>query len=141
MITENSIREKLGRFLRKDISLDQFEDWLAQSSWNMHMDSSEEAQKLASAIELRLAEHSSGHLDEKPLRDELRKFANPPVVVVAFGNVSVIPELEPASNVTLAIPRVQVFSFIGRVEALPRPGIPSPEEVGFVGKQQLVEFA
>jgi hypothetical protein len=138
MISESQIREKLGRYLRDDVSLDGFEDWFAQSSWNMHKDSGEEAQKLASAIELRLAEHSSGHLSERALRDELRKFANPPVVSVAFGNVQLVPEVEPASNVILAVPRAQVFSFIGRLEVSHRE-IPSLEEVGFVGRQQLVE--
>jgi hypothetical protein len=85
MISESQIREKLGHYLSKEWSLAQFEDWLAQGSWNMHKDSEEQAQKLASAIELRLAEHSSGHLDEKELRAELQALVNSHIANVSFG--------------------------------------------------------
>lgn len=71
MIAELEIRKQLVRFLSNDLSLDQFEDWLVEASWNMHSDPVESAQKLAAKIELRLAEHSSGHLDEATLRHEL----------------------------------------------------------------------
>ena len=71
MIAENQIRELLANYLRGDISLDQFEDWLVERSWNMHRDSDGAAQKLAAAIELRLAEYSSGHLSDNDLRKEL----------------------------------------------------------------------
>ena len=71
MIAENQIRERLARYLLGEISLDEFEDWLVERSWNMHLDSDETAQKLAAAIELRLAEHSSGHLSNDGLRKEL----------------------------------------------------------------------
>src|ERR1700730_13404916 len=108
MIAESKIREKLGRYLRKDLSLEQFEDWIAEQSWNMHKDSSEAAQKLASAIELRLAEHSSGHLDEPALQEELRQFANPSVIHISFGAAQQVPREEFANNV-LAKPRTQVI--------------------------------
>jgi hypothetical protein len=71
MITENQIREKLILYLSQTWSLDQFEDWLVEKSWNMHKDSEASAQRLASQVELRLAEHSAGHLDEQELRREL----------------------------------------------------------------------
>jgi hypothetical protein len=133
MIAESQIREKLGRYLRGDVSLDSFEDWLVERSWGMHKDSQESAQRLASAIELRLAEHSSGHLGERELKDELRQFANPPVVEISFGNVQPAPQLEPATNDKLVVVRAQVFSFIP-----PPQGIPSQEGVVSFGRQQLV---
>jgi hypothetical protein len=71
MIAENQIRERVARYLVGEISLDELEDWLVERSWNMHRDSDEAAQKLAAAIELRLAEHSSGHLSDDGLRKEL----------------------------------------------------------------------
>lgn len=102
MIAENSIREKLSRFLRNDISLDQFEDWLAQSSWNMHVDSDPSARKLASSIELRLAEHSSGHLDERALRDELRVFVTSSRTPIWFGEIPAVQiSQQPANNFTV----------------------------------------
>lgn len=85
MIAEYQIRQKLAKYLHDEISLDQFEGWLADRSWNMHRDSDEAAQRLASAIELRLAEHSSGHLDNVELRDELLPYVTTYTAVVNFG--------------------------------------------------------
>jgi hypothetical protein len=99
MIAENQLREKLGRYLSNELSLDHFEDWLVNHSWNMHKDSNESAQKLASAIELRLAEYSSGHLDEIGLRDELRQFVNSYTVQVSFSEAPLPIIQEPPNNV------------------------------------------
>jgi len=85
MIAENQIRERLSRYLRGEISLDRFEDWFVEGSWNMHLHSEEAAQKLAAAVELRLAEYSSGHLDEASLRNELLPLVNKSTSVVSFG--------------------------------------------------------
>ena len=85
MVAEYQIREWLARYLHGEVSLDQFEDWLVQRSWNMHGDSDEASQKLVAAIELRLAEHSSGHLDDKQLRDELLPFVTTYNATVQFG--------------------------------------------------------
>lgn len=74
MLAESEIRDRLARYLAKEIPLEEFEDWFVQQSWNMHQGSPEAAQMLASAIELRLAEHSSGHLTEEELQQELRSF-------------------------------------------------------------------
>ena len=71
MITHAEIAEQLNLLLDGAISLNNFEDWLAVRSWNMHADSSDEAQNLVWAIELNLSEFSSGHLDESGLREEL----------------------------------------------------------------------
>lgn len=135
MINESQIREKLGRYLRGDLSLDPFEDWLAQSSWDMHKDSSEEAQGLVSAIELRLAEHSSGHLNESALKDELRQFVNPPIVQISFGNAQ--PESPLRGNVSVAEPRAQNFWFTSRAGS-PAQEAPSPVGVASSDRQQLV---
>jgi hypothetical protein len=85
MIAEHQIRQQLAKYLHEEMSLDQFEDWLAERSWNMHQDSDESAQKLAAAIELRLAEHSSGHLDDEHLREELLPFVTTYTATVHFG--------------------------------------------------------
>lgn len=113
MIAELEIREKIGRFLSKEMSLDRFEDWLVQRSWNMHKDSEEAAQKLASAIELRLAEFSNGHLDECALRDELRALVNTGVIQISFGAAVPMVEQEPPNNGTTEV-HPQVIAFTGR---------------------------
>ena len=115
MIAENQIRERLIRYLRGETSLDQFEDWLVQRSWNMHRDSDEAAQKLAAAIDLRLAEHSSGHLDESALRDELRAFANSYVMQLHFGAFPSVVGEPPNNVIAAAAPQVVAFPF--RAEA------------------------
>lgn len=67
MIQENEIREKLAQLS----DLDEFEDWLAQHSWNMHQDSDLGAQKLVGKIEIVLSEYSNGHINEFELRQQL----------------------------------------------------------------------
>ncbi len=74
MLRDIEIREQLANFLSGSLSLEQFEDWLVQNSWNMHKDADDVAQHLASEIELRLSEHSSGHLSDSALRNELLPF-------------------------------------------------------------------
>ncbi|MEP6911988.1 MAG: hypothetical protein ABI923_04490 [bacterium] len=73
MIQENDIRIAAGSYLSGQQPLENFEDWLAQHSWNMHQDSDRAAQDLASKIELALAEYSADHLSEDELRSQLRR--------------------------------------------------------------------
>jgi len=133
MIAESQIREKLGRYLRGDLPLDRFEDWIAQSSWNMHKDSDQPSQKLASAIELRLAEHSSGHLDECALRDELRQLVNPKVVQISFG-AAIPPAPEEPPNNVVAKPNYQIIAFTGRADV----NLAVPAAAGFADTTQSV---
>ncbi len=65
------LRNQLIRFLSKELPFDDFEDWLVQKSWNIHQNPDLVAQRLAYAVELRLAEYDSGHLLESDLRREL----------------------------------------------------------------------
>ncbi len=85
MITEAQIRDRLFAYLSRDISLNEFEDWLVQQSWNMHQDSAEAAQQLVGAIELRLAEYSNEHLTDEGLERELRGLLAP-ALTVWIGN-------------------------------------------------------
>ena len=70
---ESEIRYHIQIFLDRRISLDDFEDWLASESWDMHLSWGYLAQRLASAVELRLAEFYYGHIQEDELRVELRE--------------------------------------------------------------------
>lgn len=72
MLSQNEIRQKLNSFILNELSLGEFEDWIAANSWNMHLNSDRESQVLASAIELRLAEYSSGHLPCEQMIEEFR---------------------------------------------------------------------
>jgi hypothetical protein len=91
MIEEREIRQRLVDLLYDQLGLEEFEDWLVQRSWNMHQDSSAGAQSLVSAIELALAEHSSGHLSRKDLFAQLLSFLSQiriggPSVALASSN-------------------------------------------------------
>jgi hypothetical protein len=78
MITESQIRQQLFAYLTRDITLNDFEDWLVSQSWNMHLDSDEAAQSLVGAIELRLAEYSDDHLGDDALERELKGLISSP---------------------------------------------------------------
>ena len=91
MITVEQIREHLLNLLAKPAgSLDDFDEWFAQASWNMHQDSDLMAQKFASAIELRLAEYESQSLSQDQLREELTKLLREYSVKLSMQPVTVI---------------------------------------------------
>jgi hypothetical protein len=103
MIQENEIRNVLLRYLSGDQSLDALEDWLVQSSWNMHRDSDIASQRLASKIELALAEFNAGHISEPILRRQLRLLAS--TYEVSFVPNSDAEAISYTSNSTVQIPR------------------------------------
>lgn len=76
MIQENETRAQLAEYLSDRRSLDEFEDWFVQQSWNMHRDSSADAQRLASQIELVLSEFSDENITEAALRARLQRLAS-----------------------------------------------------------------
>lgn len=84
MMSEIQLREQLVNLLKGNVSLDDFEDWFVGESWNIHKGEDLGAQRLAYALELRLAEHDHGHLPEDELRRELQQLLNSPVLVF-FG--------------------------------------------------------
>ena len=72
MTTEAEIRDQLANYLAGEWSLDAFDEWFTGASWNIQLDSDEAAKRLAYAIELRLAKHSSSEsLTDEWLRKEL----------------------------------------------------------------------
>jgi hypothetical protein len=91
MITEAQIQQQLFGYLTRALSLNEFEDWLVQQSWNMHRDSSDAAQRLVGAIELRLAEYSNGDLTDEGLERELKGLIAPAAIVVIDGGGSAVP--------------------------------------------------
>jgi hypothetical protein len=91
MITEAQIQQQLFGYLTRALSLNEFEDWLVQQSWNMHRDSSEAAQRLVGLIELRLAEYSNNHLTDDALERELKGLFAPSAVIVIDNAQPVVP--------------------------------------------------
>src|SRR5438045_1633215 len=91
MIYETAIRDKLIALLRNEINLVDFDSWLGRESWNMHRDSSTEAQNLVGAIELALSEYSSGHLSNAELLAELRSLVDSVIAEVFIIISPVVP--------------------------------------------------
>lgn len=87
MINASEIHEQLVRFLVREIALNKFERWFAQNTWNIHLHGNESAQELTYAIELRLSEHSSGHLTDDELRKELLPFAERYTADISLGDI------------------------------------------------------
>lgn len=72
MLSADSVRAHIAALLNGQVSLDDFEDWIVASSWNVLQNVDPDVRQLVGAIELRLAEHSSDHLDEADLLNELQ---------------------------------------------------------------------
>ncbi len=98
MISENEIQKQLLLFLENQVSLDEFEDWFVLGSWNAHSEDDPSALRMISAIELRLAEHSSGHLSDAQLREELHTLIQPQFVYFSIPEKAALPVLTGASN-------------------------------------------
>lgn len=62
------IRKHLREYVDHRISLGQFRDWFDLETWDIIDKVPRATQELAGAIELRLAEFTSGHLTEDELR-------------------------------------------------------------------------
>jgi hypothetical protein len=91
MLAHVELRNQLIRFLNDELSLEDFEDWFVQNSWNVHKIPDLVLQRLVYAVELRLAEMSSEHLSEDEFRRELAD-----LVKVYSMNIS----QEPSSVIT-----------------------------------------
>lgn len=68
---ETTIRRHLVSYLAGDVSLDEFTNWLVRATWNIENTGNASARELAYAVELTLAEYSSGLLTLEELRAEL----------------------------------------------------------------------
>ena len=115
MVAESQIRQMVTRLVSRELSLEAFEDWFVHRTWNMHRDSAEGAQKLASQIELLLAEYSSGHLGEPELLEQLTPLAAPFISVVqpfAAGSVNVIVRAVPIALGPLT-PQSEESQYVG----------------------------
>lgn len=85
MITELEVKGELASLLTNELSLEDFDRWLVEKSWDMHLDSSIEAQELVGSIELSLAEYSNGHLSWEELKNALRPHVQSYSVRIQLG--------------------------------------------------------
>jgi hypothetical protein len=69
--SEFELRQELGRYLKGQCTLKEFEDWFVPRSWDFNQNSNPSLQKLVAQVELSLAEFSNGDWSEKELRQQL----------------------------------------------------------------------
>ncbi len=72
MVNVAKIKSQIERFLADQVSLGDFNEWLARNTWNVTREQpNSQARILAGRIELALAEYSEGHLSLRDLRKRL----------------------------------------------------------------------
>ena len=84
MIQESEVREKLSAVLSSVLDLENFGEWLARSSWNMHLDSEPNAQELVSSIQMVMDEYDAGALSREELFDEFAALLDQLVLSVSI---------------------------------------------------------
>lgn len=72
---DTEIRAQLEQYLGGTLSLRQFQEWFALSTWDIDQAGNSALKELAYKIELALAEYLSGHLPEDELKNELSPLA------------------------------------------------------------------
>lgn len=75
MISKDLVENKIAELLRNEVSPEQFENWLASASRNIHVNSSPEAIELVSSIHRLLSERDDHLLNEVRFLDALRSLA------------------------------------------------------------------
>lgn len=69
--SESELRRELGRYLKRECTLKDFEDWFIPRSWNFDQNSTPSLKNLVSQTELCLAEFGNGDWNENELRQQL----------------------------------------------------------------------
>lgn len=67
-MSSQTLKADLVRYLEDQVSLRAFQERFIREAWNLPADA--ESSALVGDIELRLAEYTNGHLDERELRQE-----------------------------------------------------------------------
>lgn len=70
------ILDSLRRYLDKQMTLREFEDWFIPKAWNVESSNNPVAEALAYKVELSLAEYTNHHLSADELREKLRQLVS-----------------------------------------------------------------
>ena len=120
MLLSVQVLEHVQQHLAGEIALVDLEDWLVSASWNMHQHADGAAQELVGAIELLLAEHYHGHLDDTDVEDELHMILThgTKAPITKLSMLWLAPELgaTPISSTFAEQPPETVFVFSSDIE-------------------------
>jgi hypothetical protein len=70
---ENRVRHEILRYVQHEITLASFEEWLVGATWSQLDPTDASLVHLVGAVELTLAEYSSGHWTEDEVRAHLQE--------------------------------------------------------------------
>lgn len=92
MILDADIRQKLLAVESGRVSLDEFEDWLADAAWGMHRDSAQSAIGLASAALMVFDRRDAGFIDDGKAFKELAALLIDDSIVQILDGAPVVPK-------------------------------------------------
>jgi len=110
MIHESEVRKQLAALSLNKLSLEEFEEWLASRSWNVHRDSAAKAIDLVSAIHLLLSERD----DQVFSNDELKRELIALIDEVSLHHVLIDANL----NVSIDLPAMRITANSTPLEVL-----------------------
>lgn len=106
MIREDELREAISDYLSGG-SLADFNQWLAQHSWNMHQDSDPSVQRLVGDVELAIAEYGYHSLSSADFRQRLRGLLNDNYIDAAVDVSSISKAIFSSRSQEFRLPRLQ----------------------------------
>jgi len=74
MINANEIREQLVAYVNEQTSFANFQTWLVDRSWDMHLDSEDDAQQLVHDLNESIFDYLDGYIDEVALKTQLTPY-------------------------------------------------------------------
>jgi hypothetical protein len=82
---DTQIRNQIRRLLSNEVSLREFQKWYVPATWDIDRSNEASSKDIASEIDLKLAEYTSGHLAEPELRHDLSKILENQTVEILIG--------------------------------------------------------
>jgi hypothetical protein len=122
---EKAIRDQLGHYFERRISLNQFRLWLMPLLWTIDREGDAHAFETASAIALYLAEYGAGHRTEKEIQVLLGRFVlSPPTYEDRSTRILSVPGMPITWNLPAQASPVQVPGRSGRVQTIELDKLP-----------------
>jgi len=98
MINQLDIRRKMLGYISGNLDVDQFEDWVVQNTWNVHVWGDSETVDLAHELDAKLAEYSSDLITESMLQKDLSMIARTYHLSLGIGDGVLQQIVTSASN-------------------------------------------
>jgi hypothetical protein len=97
---DGEIRTRLGRYVRRDDTLEEFRDWFTPATWDL--DRSDPGAQLARQVDFLIGEFVTGHIAERRLRARLSPLIE--TYVVVYGQNDLMTDLRTALSDPITTP-------------------------------------